>query len=120
MRSVGKTMRAVIAPAPGGPEALAIVERPVPVPSTGEILVAVHAAGLNRADLLQRMGKYPPPPGASDVLGMEVAGEVAAVGPGVSRWQAGDRVMALVTAGGYAEFCVAPAEVALPLPDRLS
>jgi NADPH2:quinone reductase len=113
-------MRAVIAPRPGGPEALAVVERPVPAPRAGEILLAVHAAGLNRADVLQRLGKYPPPPGASDILGMEAAGEVVAVGPDVRRWKPGDRAMVLVTAGGYAEFCVAPEEVALPLPERLS
>jgi NADPH2:quinone reductase len=113
-------MRAVIAPTPGGPDALTIVERPVPTPAADEILVAVRAAGLNRADALQRQGKYPVPPGASDILGMEVAGEVAAAGRAVTRFKPGDRVMALVSAGGYAEFCQVAESIALPLPAPLS
>jgi len=113
-------MRAVIAPRAGGLEALTVVERPLANPAADEILIAVRAAGLNRADILQRLGKYPPPPGASDILGMEVAGEVAAVGDTVTAFRIGDRVMTLVAGGGYAEFCPAPAAVALPLPDALS
>jgi NADPH2:quinone reductase len=114
------TMHAVIAAGAGGPEVLTLVERPVPRPGDGEILLAVRAAGLNRADVLQRLGKYPPPPGASDVLGMEAAGEVTAIGAGVARFRPGDRAMVLVAGGGYAEFCRAPEAVALALPDRLS
>lgn len=113
-------MPAVTAPRAGGLEALTLVERPVPAPAPDEILIAVRAAGLNRADILQRLGKYPPPAGASDVLGMEVAGEVAALGEGVTGFREGDRVMALVASGGYAGYCVAPASVALALPDALS
>src|SRR5215813_4568366 len=113
-------MRAVIVPRAGGLEALTLVERQVPMPADGEILVAVRAAGLNRADILQRLGRYPPPPGASDVLGMEVSGEVAALGEGVTGFRVGGRVMALVAGGGYAEYCAAPAGVAVTLPDALS
>jgi putative PIG3 family NAD(P)H quinone oxidoreductase len=120
MITVPASMRAVIAPRAGGLEALTVVERPLANPAADEILIAVRAAGLNRADILQRLGKYPPPPGASDILGMEVAGEVAAVGDTVTAFRIGDRVMTLVAGGGYAEFCPAPAAVALPLPDALS
>jgi putative PIG3 family NAD(P)H quinone oxidoreductase len=114
------TMSAVAAPVAGGPDALVLVERPVPVPAADEVLIAVRAAGLNRADILQRMGKYPPPAGVTDILGMELAGTVAAVGPAVTRFKVGDRVIALVAGGGYAQFCTAAETVALPLPDRLS
>jgi NADPH:quinone reductase-like Zn-dependent oxidoreductase len=93
-------MRAVIASAAGGPEALTVVELPDPTPGPGEVVLDVAAAGLNRADLLQRRGFYPPPPGASDVLGMECSGTVAAVGPGVTGWSEGDQACALLTAGG--------------------
>ena len=110
------TMRAVIAPTPGGPEALQIVERPVPQPRHGEVLVKVAAAGLNGADLSQRRGLYAMPPGASDVLGLEVSGTVAAVGAGVHSWKAGDAVCALLVDGGYADYCVAPAPQCLPVP----
>ena len=96
------------------------MERPVPILADDEILIAVAAAGLNRADILQRMGKYPPPPGASDILGMECAGEVAAVGRLVTRFKVGDRAMALVAAGGYAEFAPAAETIALPVPDGMS
>jgi NADPH:quinone reductase len=109
-------MRAVEISAPGGPEVLRLVERPMPVPGPGDVLVRVEAAGVNRPDLLQRLGQYPPPPGASDIPGLEIAGTIAAVGTGVSRWHVGDTVCALVTGGGYAEYCVAPAPQALPLP----
>src|SRR4051794_14694941 len=96
MVSLPATTRAVIAPKAGGLEALTIVERDVPLPAADEILIAVRGAGLNRADILQRLGKYPSPAGASDILGMEVAGEVAAVGEAVTAFRPGDRVMALV------------------------
>src|SRR5688572_26473375 len=95
------TMLAVAISEPGGPEVLAVEERPTPVPGQGEILVAVAAAGVNRADVMQRKGKYPPPPGASDIPGLEISGLVARVGRGVERWREGDQVVALVTGGGY-------------------
>jgi putative PIG3 family NAD(P)H quinone oxidoreductase len=112
-------MRVVEITAPGGPEVLELRTRPVAAPGQGEILVAVSAAGVNRPDILQRRGLYPPPPGAPDVPGLEVAGHVAAVGPGVAGWREGDRVMALVAGGGYAEYCLAPAPQCLPLPPTL-
>lgn len=101
---------------PGAPEVLVPDRMAVPVPGTGEVLIKVAAAGINRPDVLQRQGGYPPPPGASDVPGLEVAGEVAAIGEGVTRWRPGDRVMALVSSGGYAEYCTAPAPQVLPVP----
>jgi putative PIG3 family NAD(P)H quinone oxidoreductase len=104
----------------GGPEVLRTVERPVPSPGVGDVLVRVAAAGVNRPDILQRQGKYPPPPGASDLPGLEIAGTVALIDPAVQRWRVGDRVCGLVTGGGYAEFCVVPAPQCLPIPDRLS
>jgi NADPH:quinone reductase len=104
---------------PGGPDVLRAAERPDPVPGAGELLIRVEAAGVNRPDVMQRAGKYPPPPGASDILGLEVAGTVAALGPGVSGWSVGDRVCALVTGGGYATLCVAPAPQCLPIPVSL-
>jgi len=103
-----------------GPDANAdsmrLVEAPVPVPGAGEILIEVGHAGVNRPDVLQRMGKYAPPAGASPVLGLEVSGKVAAVGPGVAGWRVDDPVCALTPGGGYAEFCLAPAGQALPIP----
>ncbi len=113
-------MRAVEVPKPGGPEALVPGERPVPVPKPNEILVKVAAAGVNRPDILQRMGLYPVPPDASDLPGLEIAGEVAACGASVTMWKPGDLVCALVHGGGYAEYCVAPEVQALPLPKGLS
>jgi putative PIG3 family NAD(P)H quinone oxidoreductase len=104
---------------PGPPDVLKAVERPDPVPGPGEILIAVAAAGINRPDVMQRRGHYPPPPGASDLPGLEVAGTVAALGAGVAGWQAGDRVCALVAGGGYATRCVAPAPQCLPVPSPL-
>src|SRR6187200_2830513 len=101
---------------PGGPEVLLPEIRPVPSPGTNEILIKVAVAGVNRTDILQRSGSYPPPPGASDLPGLEVAGEIAALGPGVSEWRVGDRVCALVSGGGYATLCVAPAGQCLPVP----
>ncbi|CUH40335.1 Quinone oxidoreductase 1 [Jannaschia seosinensis] len=115
-----ETMRAVEIAKPGGPEALSVTERPVPAPGPGEILIAVDHAGVNRPDVLQRMGAYDPPKGASDLPGLECAGTVAAVGPGVVRWQAGDRVCALLPGGGYAEYAVTPADHALRIPESLS
>ena len=109
-------MKAIEISAPGGPEVLRMVDRPTPVPSAGELLVRVEAAGVNRPDILQRLGQYPPPPGISDLPGLEVAGTVSAVGPDVSRWREGDSVCALVAGGGYAEYCVVPEPQALPLP----
>ena len=104
---------------PGGSEVLAPAERADPVPGVGEILIRVSAAGVNRPDVLQRRGRYPPPPGASDIPGLEVAGTVAAVGEGVQGWCTGDRVCALVAGGGYATLCIAPAPQCLPVPASL-
>lgn len=109
-------MRAVIAPEPGGPEALKLVDVREPEPGPGEVLVRVAATALNRADLLQRQGLYRPPPGASDVLGLELAGIVAALGPGVEDWETGDEVMAVVGSGGYGELAAVPASCLLPVP----
>lgn len=100
----------------GGPEVLVPVERPRPSPGRGEVLLKVVAAGVNRPDVLQRRGWYPPPPGASDIPGLEVAGIVEEVGDGVDAWRVGDEVCALVSGGGYAEYCVAPAPQCLPPP----
>jgi putative PIG3 family NAD(P)H quinone oxidoreductase len=94
------------------------VERPTPEPAAGEVLIKIAAAGVNRPDVMQRLGKYPPPPGASDVPGLEVAGTVARLGEGVGRWKPGDKVCALVSGGGYAEYCVAPSPQCLPVPKR--
>ncbi len=111
-----KTMRAVVIREPGGPEVLEIAERPVPEPGAGEMLVAVRAAGVNRPDCLQRQGNYAPPPGAPDIPGLEIAGEVAALGEGVSGFREGDAVCALVPGGGYADYCVVHESNALALP----
>jgi NADPH2:quinone reductase len=110
-------MRCIDIASPGGPEQLRLVERPDPSPSSGEVCIAVKAAGVNRPDILQRYGKYPPPPGASDVPGLEVSGVIAEVGPHVTRWRVGDAVSALVAGGGYAERCLAPEGQCLPVPD---
>ena len=108
-------MTAIGIKASGGPDMLVPEKRPVPVPGDGEILVKVAAAGVNRPDVMQRMGLYPPPPGAPDIPGLEIAGEVVALGPNVKRWKLGDRVMALVVGGGYAEYCLAHESHALPV-----
>jgi putative PIG3 family NAD(P)H quinone oxidoreductase len=108
-------MTAIGIKAPGGPEALVPEERPVPTPGEGELLIRVRAAGVNRPDVMQRKGLYPPPPGASDIPGLEIAGEIAACGPAIKRWKEGDRVMALVSGGGYAEYCIAHAMHTLPV-----
>ena len=105
---------------PGGPEVLLPETRPVPTPGPGEILIKVIAAGVNRPDVAQRSGSYPPPPGASDLPGLEVAGEVAAVGPGVTKHKLGDKVMSLVAGGGYAQYCIAQAAQAMAVPPSLS
>jgi len=103
--------------APGAPEVLRLEPAMVPAAGAGEVLIRVQAAGVNRPDVLQRLGRYPVPPGASPVIGLEVAGVVAAIGEGVAAWQVGDRVCALANGGGYAEYCVAPASQCLPWPD---
>jgi len=109
-------MTAIVIREPGPPEVLVPQERDMPVPKPGEVLVKVAAAGVNRPDVMQREGKYPPPPGAPDIPGLELAGEVVALGEGVRRWKVGDKVTALVPGGGYAEYCVAPAPQCLPVP----
>jgi NADPH:quinone reductase len=113
-------MTAIAIREPGGPNVLIAQSRAVPKPGSGEILVKVEAAGVNRPDVMQRMGLYPPPLGATDIPGLEISGSVAACGTGVARWHDGDRVMALVVGGGYAEFCLAHESHALPVPDNLS
>ncbi|WP_439534337.1 NAD(P)H-quinone oxidoreductase [Polymorphobacter sp.] len=118
--SIPATMTAIDAEAPGGPEVLVPVTRPVPGLGSEEVLVRVAAAGVNRPDVLQRMGLYPMPPGAPTIPGLEIAGTVAAVGEAVGRWRPGDRVCALVAGGGYADYCVAPAGQCLPVPDGMA
>jgi NADPH:quinone reductase len=113
-------MTAIAIRAPGGPEVLVPQERPMPAPGPGEILVKVAAAGVNRPDVMQRLGLYPPPAGATDIPGLEIAGEVVALGPDVKRWKVGDRVCALVVGGGYAQYCLAHETHALPIPAGLS
>lgn len=103
----------------GSPDVLTLRRQPPPTPGEGEVLIRVHAAGVNRPDILQRRGLYAPPPGASPILGLEVAGEVAAVGPGVTQWRPMDRVCALTNGGGYAEFVAVPGGQVLPVPDGL-
>jgi NADPH2:quinone reductase len=115
-----KTMTVIEAREAGGPEVLVTAARPVPEPGPGEVLIEVAAAGINRPDVLQRQGLYPPPKGASDLLGLEVAGKVVARGPGATRFKEGDEVAALVNGGGYAEYAVAPEATTLPVPDGLS
>jgi NADPH2:quinone reductase len=116
MTQLPAAMRAIVAPNPGGPEALVLVERATPKPGAGEILVRVAAAGVNRPDVFQRQGQYAPPPGASDVLGLEIAGKVVARGAGATRHALGARVLALVAGGGYADYCLAHESNALPIP----
>ncbi|MBI3759441.1 MAG: NAD(P)H-quinone oxidoreductase [Deltaproteobacteria bacterium] len=109
-------MKFVEVAAPGGPESLALSVGPLPTPGAGDVLIRVLAAGVNRPDIMQRQGKYPPPPGASPILGLEVAGEIAGLGAGVSSWKLGDRVCALTNGGGYAEYVCVPAPQCLPWP----
>jgi NADPH:quinone reductase len=120
MPQLPKTMTAIEIERPGGPEVLRAAERPVPEPGPGEVLVRVEAGGVNRPDLMQRLGKYPPPPGASDIPGLEIAGTIVSVADGASRWRVGDRICALVSGGGYAEYCAAPASQCLPIPEGLN
>src|SRR6188768_2250619 len=112
-------MIAIIIAKPGGPDVLQPMNVPMPQPGPHEVVIRVAAAGVNRPDLMQREGKYPPPAGASDIPGLEVSGTVVAQGSGAQRWTIGDEVCALVTGGGYAEYCVAPALQCLPLPNAL-
>jgi putative PIG3 family NAD(P)H quinone oxidoreductase len=114
------TMTAIEISSPGGPEVLQAATRPLPEPAPGEVLIKVAAAGVNRPDAMQRAGLYPAPPGASDLPGLEVAGSVVACGSEVTVWQIGDAVCALVSGGGYAEYCLAPETQALPVPTPLS
>jgi NADPH:quinone reductase len=118
--SVAQEMTVVEIAAPGGPEQLTTARRPVPKPASGEVLVRVAAAGVNRPDVMQRQGRYPPPPGASDLPGLEIAGEIVALGAGVSGLKVGDRVTALLPGGGYAEYAVAAAPLCLPIPEGLN
>jgi len=113
-------MKAVEISSPGGPEVLKCVERPMPQPGPGEVLIKVSAAGVNRPDVFQRAGSYPPPPGASDLPGLEVAGEIVGGDASAAGMAVGDKVCALVAGGGYAEYCVAPALQCLPIPKGLS
>ena len=113
------TMAVIEIPAPGGPEVLRLTRRTTPVPGPGEALIQVAAAGVNRLDVMQRQGRYPAPPGASDIPGVEIAGMVVSVGVDVTSLRVGDRVCALVAGGGYAEYCAAPAAQCLPTPGRL-
>ncbi|MVW73607.1 NAD(P)H-quinone oxidoreductase [Bordetella sp. 15P40C-2] len=113
-------MRAVEISQPGGPEVLVPVERPMPEAGAGEVLIKVSAAGVNRPDVAQRKGSYPPPPGASDLPGLEVAGEIVGGDAAAGSFAIGDKVCALIAGGGYAEYCVAPVEQCLPIPAGLS
>ena len=117
--NIPSSMMAVVAPQPDGAEELGLVERPVPRAGADEVLVRVAAAGVNRPDLLQRRGLYPPPPGAPDILGLEIAGEVVEAGEGLEEL-VGQQVCALVAGGGYAEYCAAPVGTCLPVPEGLS
>jgi NADPH:quinone reductase len=119
MTKVPEMMTAVEITTPGGPEVLQAKTRPTPQPAAGQILLKVAAAGVNRPDVAQRMGSYPPPAGHSPLPGLEVAGEVVAVGEGVTRWRRGDRACALVNGGGYAQYCIAEDVIALPIPSGL-
>ena len=116
---MNKQMRVIEVSSFGGPENLTIGQRPIPEPSSGEVLIEIVAAGLNRADVMQRNGNYPPPPGASDLLGLEVSGTIVEVADDVTDLNQGDTVCALLTAGGYAEYCTAPASSCLPIPQKV-
>jgi NADPH2:quinone reductase len=114
------SMRYAVAREPGPPDVLTVAEGPLPRPKAGEVLIAVQFAGVNRPDCAQRAGSYPPPPDASPIIGLEVSGEVVAIGEGVTAWRVGDSVCALTPGGGYAEYCTAPATCCLPWPHGLS
>lgn len=120
MTSVPEQMTVIEISAPGGPEVLRPAQRPLSRPGHGEVLIKVAAAGVNRPDVMQRMGNYPPPPGASDIPGLEVAGTVVALGSGVHSLSEGDQVCALVAGGGYADYCVAPEQTCLPVPQGMT
>lgn len=120
MSNLPTAMTVIAIRQPGGPDVLVPQSRPVPTPGAGEILVKVAAAGVNRPDVMQRQGLYPPPKGATEIPGLEIAGEVVALGPEAPRWKTGDRVMALVVGGGYAEYCLAHESHALPVPAAIS
>src|ERR1700730_13915535 len=117
--AIPATMRYVVAREAGPPDVLVIDNAPTPAPKSGEVLIEVAYAGVNRPDCIQRAGHYPPPADASPIIGLEVAGTVVAIGEGKSEWALGDRVCALTPGGGYAEYCVAPAAHCLPLPQGL-
>ncbi|MEE2566551.1 NAD(P)H-quinone oxidoreductase [Hyphobacterium marinum] len=117
---MSQTMRAITAPSPGGPDALTLEKRPLPEPAPGEVRIAVTAAGVNRPDVFQRLGFYPPPKDASDILGLEVSGTIDALGEGVTGWKTGDEVCALVAGGGYAEAVTVNAGSVLARPGTLS
>lgn len=120
MTSIPSSMTAIEISTPGGPEVLKPATLATPAPGAGEVLIKIAAAGVNRPDVLQRMGAYPPPPGASEIPGLEVSGEVVALGEDAARWNLGDRVCALVAGGGYAEYCTVHETNALPVPDGLT
>src|SRR5258707_1978340 len=120
MEKLPAQMTVVAISKPGGPEVLVPETRSLPAPGPGEILIKVHAAGVNRPDVAQRSGAYPPPPGASDLPGLEVAGEVVAVGTGAARHKIGDKVMSLVAGGGYAQYCIAQHAQAMAAPQARS
>lgn len=120
MSSLPSTMKAVVMTAPGGPDVLKLGERPVPQPRKGEVLIKVAAAGVNGPDMMQRKGLYPAPAGASDLLGLEVSGEVVAKAEDVQRWAIGDKVTGLTNGGGYAEYCTVDATHCLPIPQGVS
>ncbi len=120
MTVLPESMQVIEITAPGGPQVLQPAQRPLPTPGPNEVLIRVRAAGVNRPDVLQRRGAYPPPPGASDIPGLEIAGEVVALGAEVHQWQRGDAVCALLAGGGYAEYALAPAVQCLPVPQGFS
>lgn len=120
MTAIPQTMRQIAFTGAGGPEVIAVETAPVPAPGPGKVLVAVVAAGVNRPDCIQRAGSYPPPPGESQIPGLEIAGRIVALGEGVSDWKVGDEICALVGSGGYAEYCLADAALCLPRPKALS
>lgn len=120
MAAIPAEMSVIVSSAPGGPEVLQPGRRPVPQPAAGEVLIRVEATGVNGPDMMQRKGLYPAPAGASDLLGLEVSGEVVALGSGVSRWAVGDQVTALTNGGGYAQYCAVDARHCLPIPKGVS
>ena len=115
-----ETMNCIEIPEPGGPEALKTTSRSVPTPAPSEVLIRVEVAGINRPDVIQRQGNYAPPPGTTDIPGLEVSGEIVAVGVDIKNWSVGDKVAALVAGGGYAEYVAAPFQQCLPIPNGLS